>query len=94
MQLFSKKLTKCYTIHRHFIDLCAVVLFNIPQNPDVIRFYEIYCHTFASKPTRSTNSAIKNLKLDNGNNERSIHWQYENQIPNFSLEIYEELFSY
>ena len=56
----NKKHVFCLTIHWHFIYLCAVILLNISQYSDVIRFHKINGNTFTTKPARPTNSRKDN----------------------------------
>ena len=48
-----------HTIHGHFINLCAVVLLNITQDSNVVRFHKVDGNTFTAKPTWTTNPKIQ-----------------------------------
>lgn len=47
----SNNLNQISHIHGHLINLCGIVLFNVPQNPDVIWLDEVYSHTFSAETT-------------------------------------------
>lgn len=43
-------------IHGHFIDLSTVILFNVPQNTNILIRNEVNSYTLTSKTSRTTNS--------------------------------------
>jgi hypothetical protein len=43
-------------VEGHFVNLCVVELFNIPEHPDILRRYKVYSNTFATEPTATTNA--------------------------------------
>ncbi len=53
-------------IHRHFVNLCGVILFNIPEYLQVFISNKINGHTFSSEPSTSSDSV--DIKL-------SVRWQ-------------------
>ena len=56
-------LNKVINIHRHFINLCAVVLLDISQNGNVFIRDEINADTLTTETTRATNSTSQTLSL-------------------------------
>lgn len=50
-------------VHRHFVDLRRVVLFNVAQNSNVVALHEVDRHTLAAKPTRSADAVNVQLTI-------------------------------
>ena len=61
-------------IHEQFVNLRGVVLFNVPQNPDIIVLDKVNGHTFTSESSGSTNAVnvqftiIGQIVVDNQGN--------------------------
>ena len=47
--------TSQLTVHGHFINLGAVVLLNVSQDPDVVILHKVDSHTPPPVPTRAPN---------------------------------------
>lgn len=59
-------------IHGHLVDLCRIILFNIAQDSNVVRFHEVDGDTFASETARTTDSVDIQL-LKNPKNKLSVN---------------------
>ena len=54
---------KIRTIHRHLINLCGVVLLDVPQDSDVIRLDKVDGYTLPAEPSGSSNPWKQIIRL-------------------------------
>ncbi len=51
------------TVHGHFVNLCRIVLFNVPENPDVVALHKVNRHTLTTETTRTADSVDVQLTI-------------------------------
>mmetsp|Transcript_8644 Transcript_8644/g.17906 ORF Transcript_8644/g.17906 Transcript_8644/m.17906 type:complete len:289 (-) Transcript_8644:672-1538(-) len=59
----SSTLNQVRHIHRHLINLCAVILLDIAENADIVVFHKVDGHTLASVPTGTTDAVDVKLTV-------------------------------
>ena len=75
------------TVHGHFINLCAVVLFNISQDPDIIILHKVDGNSSSTISPRATDSKTQRYNVRYNDKCSCVVLQYQHYLWMYSSRL-------